>query len=42
MNAKSAIEKLQRIVKEKEVQRSESKQRQEEKAKLLKRIEVKE
>ncbi len=42
MNAKSAIEKLQKIIKEKEVQRSDRKQREEEEAKLLKRTKVEE
>ncbi len=36
MSAKSAIEKLQRIVKEKEMQRNEHKWRQEEEMELLK------
>jgi hypothetical protein len=42
MSVGSVIEKLQRITKEKEVKRSECKQRQEEEAKLLKRIKVEE
>ncbi len=37
MNAKSAIEKLQIIVKEEEAQKSEHKQRQEEETKLLRK-----
>lgn len=40
MSAKSAIEKLQKIAKEKDVQKSEHKRRQEEEAELLKRKEV--
>jgi hypothetical protein len=42
MNANSAIEKLQRIAKEKEAQRSEHRRRQEEEAELLKRTELEE
>jgi hypothetical protein len=42
MSVKSAIEKLQRIAREKEAQRSEHRQRQEEEAELLRRIEIKE
>ncbi len=42
MCVENAIEKLQRITKEKEVQRSAHRQRQEEEVKLLRRIEVEE
>jgi hypothetical protein len=42
MNTKSAIEKLGRIVREKEMQRSEHRRRHEEVLELLKRIKVKE
>jgi hypothetical protein len=42
MNANSAIEKLQRIAKEKEAQRNEHRQRQEEEEELLKRTELEE
>ncbi len=42
MNAKSAIEKLQRIRREKEAQRSEHRTRHEEQVELLRRIEVEE
>jgi hypothetical protein len=42
MNVGNAIEKLQRITKEKEALRSEHKQRQEEEVELLRRIELKE
>jgi hypothetical protein len=42
MNAKSAIEKLQIIVKEEETQKSEHKQRQEEETKLLKKKKTRE
>jgi len=40
MNAKSAIEKLEWIAREKETQRNEHKQRQEEELELLKIIKV--
>jgi hypothetical protein len=42
MGVESAIEKLQRIVREKEMQRSEHKQRQEEEAALLRKTKVEE
>ncbi len=42
MNVESVIEKLQQITRENEVQRSEHRQKQEEKAKLLKKIAIKE
>ncbi len=42
MNAKSAIEKLQRIIREKEVLKSEHRRRQEEEAKLSRRIKMEE
>jgi hypothetical protein len=42
MNAESAIEKLQRITREKEAQTSEHRQRHEEEAELLRKIEVEE
>ncbi len=42
MCAESAIEKLQQIAREKESQRSEHRQRHEEEAELLRRIEIKE
>jgi hypothetical protein len=41
MNVESAIEKLQKIEKEKEAQKSEHRWRQDEEAILLKRIEAK-
>jgi hypothetical protein len=42
MNANNAIEKLQRIPKQKEAQRSEHRQKQEEEAGLLKRTKLEE